>query len=399
MPPSAPLLAVTGGMRLGGSTTFLLNLGRGFRELGATLPIICMTGENEMQADFAEAGVAVHRLPGRALIYEDRTRRAYTQAAAQGPNGVLACLGSDSFEVLRVVPRPVLRLGIIQSDDPGPYEMARHYAPSLDVMVGVSETICRKLRADSAWSNTRIECIPYGIHFEPEDARAPRPPVQPLRIIYLGRLIETQKRVSRLVELARLLTARGLPFEFTFAGSGPELPTVQEALRGFSHVHFPGNVPNRQISELLRSQDVFVLLSDYEGLPLSLLESMGAGVVPVVSDLESGMREVVTAETGIRVPAGNVTAAAEAILFLARNPERLADFSAAAGRLARSRFGAARMAQRYLALAGGEPRGAGIWTAEVNIPTPLLVRHAWMYRGLGRRVRRLIKRALNLRPA
>ncbi len=399
MPPSAPLLAVTGGMRLGGSTTFLLNLGRGFRELGAALPIICMTGENEMQPDFAEAGVAVHHLPWRALIYEDRTRRARAQAAAHGPNAVLACLGSDSFEVLRVVPRPVLRLGIIQSDDPGPYEMARHYAPWLDVMVGVSETICRHLRADSAYSNTRIEWIPYGIHFETGGARTPRDPTQPVRIIYLGRLVETQKRVSRLVELARLLAARGLPFEFTFVGSGPELPSVKEALRGFSPIHFPGNVPYRQIGELLRSQDVFVLLSDYEGLPLSLLEAMGAGVVPVVSDLESGLREVVTAETGIRVPVGDVPAAAEAILFLARNPGRLANFSAAAGRLARSQYGAARMAQRYLNLAGGEPRGTGGWPAEVTIPPPLLVRPAWVYQGLGRRVRRIIKRALNPRAA
>ena len=253
-----------------------------------------------MEADFTAATLAVHQVPWSRLIYEDRTRQAYALAAAYAPRAVLACLGADSFEVLRVTPRSVLRLGIIQSDDPGPYEMARQYAPWLDVMVGVSETICRHLRAESAYSSTRIECIPYGVHFETDCARAPRDFNQPLRIIYLGRLIETQKRVSRLVELIRLLTTRGRPFEFTFGGSGPELPSVREALRGFSHIRFLGHVPNHQIGELLRSQDVFVLLSDYEGLPLSLLEAMGEGVVPVVSDLESGMREVVTVGTGIR---------------------------------------------------------------------------------------------------
>ena len=58
----------------------------------------------------------------------------------------------------------------------------------------------------------------------------------------------------------------------------------------------------------------FSLLSDYEGLALSLLEAMGAGVVPVVSDLSSGIAQAVPADCGLRVPFGNLDAAAAALL-------------------------------------------------------------------------------------
>ena len=277
--------------------------------------------------------------------------------------------------------------------------MARHYVPWLDVMVGVSETICRRLREDPAYAGSRVENIPYGIHFGPENTSTPRKPGQPLRIIYLGRIIETQKRVSRLVELTRLLAARGEPFEFTIGGSGPESASVRGALKDASTVRFLGDVPNRWISGLLCSHDVFILLSDYEGLPLSLLEAMGEGVVPVVSDLESGMREVVTAETGIRVPVGDVSAAAEAIVFLTRNPGKLAELSAAAKRLARTQYSAARMAESYLKLAGEKPGANGAWPTKINVPAPLLVRPAWMYKGLGRHMRRILRQALNLGAA
>jgi glycosyltransferase involved in cell wall biosynthesis len=388
------LLATTGGMLLGGSTTFLLNLGRALLARGDQLPVVCLSGENEMAADFAAAGVTVECLPWRRLIYEDRIGLAWRLAAAQQPQAVLACLGSESFEVLRSLPAQVVRLGIIQSDDPGPYKMARHYAPWLDGMVGVSETICRRLREDSAYAGLRVECIPYGIDFGPAVVRTARDPAKPLRIIYVGRVSEIQKRVSRLIELARTLQSRGEHFEFTFAGSGSELDATRDVLRNFPNVRFLGDVMNSEIAALLRSHDVFVLLSDFEGLPLSLLEAMGQGVVPVVSDLESGIRQVVTPETGIRVPIGDVPAAAAAISVLAREPLRLAGLSTAASQLAHREYSAARMAERYLQLVAELATGQPAWPADVRVPAPLLVSHGWMYQGLPRRVRRLLKRVL-----
>lgn len=388
-----PLLACTGSLKLGGSTTFLVNLGRSFRDRGLALEVVSFAPENEMAADFAAAGARVQCLPAAPrLIYEDRILWAYRAMASRRPAGVLACLGTESFEPLRLLPPGVARMGIIQSDDPGPYRLARDYAPWLDAMVGVSETICRRLREDPATAKTRIEHIPYGIHFGPEEPRAKRNAAAPIKLIYLGRMIEEQKRVSRLAELTRLLTTRGEKFEFTFAGSGRNLPTLQNSLHDVPGVRFLGEVANAEVRGLLRAHDVLVLLSDYEGLPLSLLEAMGEGVVPVVSDLESGLRDVVTEETGIRVKVGDIQAAADAIAVLARDSSRLAALSAAGSRLAREHYSAARMGERFLDLVGAFAKPEASWSPTVTVPTPLGVRSPWLYRGVGRAVRRALRR-------
>jgi glycosyltransferase involved in cell wall biosynthesis len=387
--PTEPLriAAVTCNLLLGGATTFLLNLQRALAGTERRLRVVAVTERNEHAADFAALGTDLHARGLSELIYEDRLAWAYARLAEYRPGAVLACLGAESYEMLRLVPPGVARIGLIQSDDPAPYEMARHYAPWLDAMVGVSEGIAEKLRAMPEFRAVRVEAIPYGIAFPP-----PRPriaAVGPLRVIYLGRLLEVQKRISRLVELIDRLP--GEEFHFTIAGSGPEEAQFRAAVARCGNVTLLGAVPNAEIASLLERQDALVLLSDFEGLPLSLLEAMGAGVVPVVSDLAGGLREAIPPECGVRVPVGDVAAAAEALRGLAVDRARLASLSAAAALRTRRLYSADTMAERYVGLIRGVGARSVDWPAQVQIPAPLGV-PAWQFQGWPRRVRRLLKK-------
>ncbi len=391
--PEIPLAAVTGSLLLGGSSTFLLNLTQAWRECGFQLPIVVLSEDNEHARDFNALGAPVKLISTRP-IYEDRLRMAYEELARWRPRAVLACLGGNSFEVLQLVPPGVARLGIIQSHDPGPHQTVQCYSNWIDAVIGVSRKICEHARSVPEVARRRVEYIPYGINFGPRAERRTTRPIDPLRIIYLGRMSEEQKRVSRLVELAKLLDAQGVNYGFTFAGSGAQLLALQSALADAPSANFLGEVPNDTVPALLAAHDVLVLLSDYEGLPLSLLEGMGAGVVPVVSDLESGIRDVVTTETGVRVPVGDVPAAARAIFALAQDRGRLAALSAAAARSVRDEYSAARMAERYLKLIGELAPSPVPWPASVEVPVPVGVKRAWLYRGLPRVARRWIKRLI-----
>jgi glycosyltransferase involved in cell wall biosynthesis len=392
---STPLVAVSGSLNLGGSSTFLVNLARAFHDRNLVLPIVVTGEENAHQEDFNAFGGVVTTISRRGNIYEDRLAIAYRQIARWRPQAVIACLSGESFETLRVVPPGCRRIGMIQSHDLPLYK-AHYYAPWLDCMVGVSAQIARHLQSMPEFSACRIEEIPYGIAFQKRVERHTKPD-EPLRVIYVGRMVEEQKRVSRLVELVRIVEARNGHCRFSFAGTGIQLKEMQTALRNSRIVEFLGEVPNRQIQDVVATNDVFVLLSDYEGLPLSLLEAMGHGLVPVVSDLESGIRQIVPDDAGIRVPLGDVSAAAEAILGLEKDRTRIKIMSDAAYRIGRE-FSAERMADHYLKLIEELNPKTAAWPENVSIPTPLGLRHPWMFNGIPRVIRRISKKALRLFP-
>jgi glycosyltransferase involved in cell wall biosynthesis len=388
-----PIVAVTNNLFLGGSTTLLLNFLRVLQGAPDRLHVVSFGDVNEHAADFAALPAEVWKAQLGRLIYEDRLLWAYQQVARLQPRAVLACLGAESYEILRLAPAGVARIGLAQADNPLVYEMTSRYHASLDAMVAVSQEIAERLRRRPELRGVRVVEIPYGIAFASAEPRPARREGEPLRLLYVGRLIEEQKRISRIVELIQGLEARGAPVRFTIAGAGPEEAAVRRALSGSRMAQLRGAIPNHEVTALLRAHDVFVLLSDYEGLPLSLLEAMGEGVVPVVSDLPSGIGQAVAPGTGIRVPIGDVRAATEEIISLAGDRERLFSLSHAAAAHARAKFSAARMVAQYQELIDSivpdafEPR----WPAEIAIPAP----HGltpWLYSGFGRVLRRQVKR-------
>jgi len=75
------------------------------------------------------------------------------------------------------------------------------------------------------------------------------------------------------------------------------------------------------------------LPSAFEGLPVALLEAMACGAVPVVSDIRSGVRQVVRdGENGYVVAPGDVQGFADRLAELARDPALVSRMSYAAHR-------------------------------------------------------------------
>lgn len=387
------LAAVTCNLLLGGANTFLLNFLRALR--GERMRIVSTGAVNEHAADFAEVRADVRTADLGGLIYEDRLAWAYGEVAAVSPRAVLASLGAESYEMLRLTPPGVARIGLVQADDPQVYEMASRYAESLDAIVGVSAQIGERLRGMEAFRNVRSAAIPYGIAFGPAVTRPEPPAGEPLRVLYLGRLIEEQKRISRIVELAQRLETRGAPVRFTIAGNGPDEDAVRTKLAASKTVTLHSAIRNREVPALLREHDVYVLLSDFEGLPLSLLEAMGEGLVPVVSDVPGGLTEAVTEETGIRVPPDDVGAAESAILALAGDRARLRTLAGKAAAQARLRYSAERMVSEYLSVIGdiAAPETPS-WPLYTEVPAPRGV-NPWLFSGWRRSVRRMAKRVVS----
>lgn len=104
-----------------------------------------------------------------------------------------------------------------------------------------------------------------------------------------------------------------------------------------SRVHFLG--ARRDLGDLLGAIDLFVMPSFWEGLPLSMVLAMGAGL-PVVATRVAGIPEVVRdGETGLLVAPGDAAALGAALARLTADPALRTRLGTAARTFVRPRFG------------------------------------------------------------
>jgi glycosyltransferase involved in cell wall biosynthesis len=101
----------------------------------------------------------------------------------------------------------------------------------------------------------------------------------------------------------------------------PQLRRLRDSHYLKDKIEFIGSVPNAELPLIYNSADVFLspsLIS--EVLPYVLLEAMSCGV-PVIATGLSGNKEAV-GDAGLLVPPGDVKSLSNAMLFLARNPDK-----------------------------------------------------------------------------
>ena len=110
-------------------------------------------------------------------------------------------------------------------------------------------------------------------------------------------------------------------------------------------VHFLGL--RADIPDVLGAMDVFVLSSDYEGNPLSVLEGMASGL-PIISTAVGGVPNLFeTGKEGFLVPSGDLHGLAKSMNSLLKYEAVRQSMGAAAARHARERFDVSSMVRAY----------------------------------------------------
>ncbi len=197
----------------------------------------------------------------------------------------------------------------------------RGLAPGAAAIVGVSEGVAEDLRRLLPRAAGRCRAIPNPVP-EPEafPPRRPRRPAAVPCLVAVGRLTRQKNHALLIDAVAELRTRR--PLRLEILGDGPlrlDLETRIARLGLEDTVALRGHV--RDVPERLAAADLFVLSSDYEGLPLALLEAMAAGCPVVATDCPHGPAEVLeNGRWGRLVPVGQTDALAAAILSALERP-------------------------------------------------------------------------------
>lgn len=196
----------------------------------------------------------------------------------------------------------------------------------------------------------QLEIIPNGLPerlFERSEPAIPRRPGV-VRVGMIARMNDPVKNHSTFLRAAARM-AREMPeVEFLLVGDGPLRPGLEAmaAELGITdRVKFAGE--RHDISAILSSVDVSVLISSSESLSNVILESMAAGV-PVVATNVGGNPELVKdGETGMLVPLGNEDRLVEVLLRLVQNGDLRLHCAQRAREFSRSSFHIDVICRRY----------------------------------------------------
>jgi colanic acid/amylovoran biosynthesis glycosyltransferase len=112
------------------------------------------------------------------------------------------------------------------------------------------------------------------------------------------------KRLHLIVDALRFID---FPISWTHIGDGPELPRIRESCADLGpnvSVEFLGSVPPEYVPRVYAAQpfDLFINASASEGIPVSIMEAMAAGIPALATDV-GGNAEIVDSDTGKVLPA------------------------------------------------------------------------------------------------
>lgn len=196
------------------------------------------------------------------------------------------------------------------------------YRDGIDRYVCVSEGIRNKMISCGV-SQDKVCSMTIPIKFSEtyvrnysEDAAAP------LRIGYAGRLEVFEKRMDILLKFIAELEKRGVLYIMNIAGDGSYRGEIEAFIadRGLAErVKLHGLLPREHMADFWCEQDIAVNVSDNEGRPISNMEAMLCGVVPVMTETMGALDDVKDRHNGFVVPIDDYQSMASVIETLERD--------------------------------------------------------------------------------
>ena len=273
--------------------------------------------------------------------------RRVARAIPPGPGLVIA---SDALDLATLSVHDVGKavVLILHGDHQYYYDLAVKHDRVVHAYVAYSRRMYEQLLAHLPHRADSIHYMPYGIPLPPR-VRTATP--GPLRLIFAGRLEHGQKGVLELPAIDAHLRDLRVDVTWTIIGDGPDGAKLRTAWPESATVRYRGTLKNVDTISALADHDVFVLPTRTEGLPVALLEAMGAGVVPVVSNIDSGVPDVMTADVnGLLPEVGDIAGFADAIARLAADRPLLERMSGAGRKMVENRFDVRVRTHEYQAL-------------------------------------------------
>jgi glycosyltransferase involved in cell wall biosynthesis len=326
--------ALPAGLINGGVTTWALALSKRLNQKNHPSKLICHSAwpdhatfksddrSDVIYCDGLAWGAGINAIRGFLPTYSAVKAKIFIPNWSWGTYGTVSLMSLNEACDMRVI-------AFAHSDQDHYYELLTYYEPIISKFVGVSETICQRLRCLLPCRLNDICKLMPPVAVLNESRKPDHK--RPLTITYGGRIQQRHKRILDLIELSDLLALKKGNYHIKVAGDGPQLAQLTEHFEKKESsnvsIEFLGLVAHERMTDVWASSDISILFSNLEGMSISMLESMGQGCVPIVTDV-SGSREKIThGQTGFIVAVGDVGSMAQIIGDLDADKARVQQIS------------------------------------------------------------------------
>lgn len=238
---------------------------------------------------------------------EDRIRWILRQISNEVPDVFIPNLVTPAYYASRWIKAAgIPTIGILHSDDKYYHALADEFIYGrpencLSAVVCVSKML-EDIIIKNNLNDVFVARIPYYI---PIPEVPEKRDFWKVKIVYAGRLVEKQKQISKVIKSICQVLLQVPSTEAFIYGDGPSRNRIKEIINGYGKtipIHLIGAISSEKLQHEYKDKHIFVMLSDYEGLPIALLEAMATGLVPVCLNIRSGIPELIKdKETGIVV--------------------------------------------------------------------------------------------------
>jgi glycosyltransferase involved in cell wall biosynthesis len=197
-------------------------------------------------------------------------------------------------------------------------------------------------------SSRKLVTIHYGMRDVDASLRA-EPGSEPPRLITIARFERQKDPLTLIRALAGL---KHLEWSLDIVGGTGPLQPSSERLVGRLGLRERVNILGMRtdVSELMNRSQLFLLISNWEGFPMSILEAMRAGLPVIASDVGGCRESVVEGETGFLIPRADVATLEQRLSLAIGDPALRARMGEAGRRRYEERFTFGRMLADTLAV-------------------------------------------------
>lgn len=163
----------------------------------------------------------------------------------------------------------------------------------------------------------------------PEDAKMHNTQKAKKEIVCVGRFENKQKRQDLAIKAMKIIHDKYSDYKLVFWGDGNDLEQAKDMTHKLmldDCVEFRG--VSKNVLKDIKDSELYLLTSDYEGIPNTLIEAMSIGMPCVSTDCSPGGAKLLLGdnENGLVVPCGDVVAISDGVMKLIENRELAAAY-------------------------------------------------------------------------